>query len=251
VVVAQNLDDIEIKVRYGLHSIGADLGESIELARADGQVVVNAWPLSPSRKVELGKVLGDEPAVRLEFQPRDEPAAPKATVVLPWAPSPQPPDQRLTKFFGSVVTEEDYVRGVLQSRKELLAHLYAMRALALRWPPDEETHLSAPARDQLSRMVRDHAAGARFALLDLHAALNPLLGHFGYAVTPAVSPNETAAWQDSAVAALEAAKRMERTLLSLLTTSDSPASVDEALPKLQRELEELDRIVSSLPASGT
>ena len=248
-VVAPNLDDVEVDVRYRLHGIGADLGESIEVIRGAGQVVVDAWPVSPSRKAELAQVLGDKPGVRLEFQPPDEPVGSKVTAILPRAPSAQQPDQRLTKFFGSPETEEDYTRAVLQTRKALLAHLYALRTLASRWPVEAEAHLSAPARDELSWMVQDHAAGARFALLDLHATLNPLLEHFGYAAVPAPSRGESSCWQDSAAAALEAARSMERTLLSLLTTSDQPASVNEALPKLQRELQALDRIVSSLPAS--
>ncbi len=248
-VVAPNLDDVEVDVRYRLHGIGADLGESIEVIRAAGQVVVDAWPVSPSRKAELARALEDKPGVRLEFQPPDEPAGSKVTAILPRAPSAQQPDQRLTKFFGSPETEEDYTRAVLQTRKALLAHLYALRTLASRWPREAEAHLSAPARDELSWMVLDHAAGVRFALLDLHATLNPLLEHFGYAATPVASQGESSGWQDSAATALEAARSMERTLLSLLTTSDQPASVDEALPKLQRELQALDRIVTSLPAS--
>ena len=248
-VVAPNLDDVEVDVRYRLHGIGADLGESIEVIRAAGQVVVDAWPVSPSRKAELARALEDKPGVRLEFQPPVEPAGSKVTAILPRAPSAQQPDQRLTKFFGSPETEEDYTRAVLQTRKALLAHLYALRTLASRWPVEAEAHLSAPARDELSWMVLDHAAGVRFALLDLHATLNPLLEHFGYAATPVASQGESSGWQDSAATALEAARSMERTLLSLLTTSDQPASVDEALPKLQRELQALDRIVTTLPAS--
>jgi len=248
--VAPNLEDLEISVRYALHSIGADMGEVVEVTHAEGQVVVNAWPLSPDRKSELAEVLGGKPSVRLELQPPEEPALPKVTVVLPTVP-PQAPDQRLTKFFGSPEAEENYVSGILQSRRELLAHLYALRALALRWPSDGESHLSPAARDQLSSMVKDHAAGARLALVDLRAALTPLLEYFGYSASPVESQRETASWQDAATAALETGRVMERALLSLLTASDQPAHPDEALPSLQRQLQELERIVKGLPASGT
>ena len=186
-IVAPNLDDVELDVRYRLHGIGADLGESIEVIHAAGQVVVDAWPVSPSRKAELAQLLQDKPGVRLKFQPPDEPAGSKVAAILPTAPSPPRPDERLAKFFGSPETEEDYTRAVLQTRKALLAYLYALQTLASRWPLEAEAHLSAPARDELSWMVQDHAAGARFALLDLHAALNPLLDHFGYAAATATS----------------------------------------------------------------
>lgn len=249
-VVVPNLDDLEVRVRYGLHSIGADMGESIEVTRGAGQVVVDAWPVPPSRKAELAQVLGDKPGVRLDFLPPDDPTASKVMVILPGRSSLQPPeDQRLARFFGSPEVEENYTRSVLETRKVLLAHLYALQTLANRWPPEAEAQLSTPAREQLSGMVQDHSAGARAALLDLHSALDPLLEHFGYTAAPAIPANETMRWQNSAVAALESARSTERTLLSLLTTSDTPAYVDDALPKLQLELQELGHIIDSLPAS--
>jgi hypothetical protein len=249
VVPAPNLNDIEMNVRYRLHGIGADLGEGVEVARDDGKVVVKAWPLPEERRAAVARTLGDQPEVRLEFQLADNSAGPKQTVVFPGTRSPQPPDQRLTEFFGSPETEEHYVTGVLESRDELLAHLYALRTLALRWPSDAEAQLSPAAREQLSWMVEDHATGARFALIDLQAALNPLLENFGYTSVPDIPHAAHPQWQDSATSSLDAARRLERTLLSLFTTSNSPATLEEALPSIQRELQELNRSLQALPAT--
>jgi len=250
VPVIPNLDELEVSVRYSLHSIGADMGESIEVNRSKAELVVNAWPLPPDRQAELAEVLGSKQGVRLEFQPPEEPAVPKVTVALPDTPPPQKPDQRLTRFFDSAEAEEAYVNGALKERKELLAHLYSLRTLALRWPSDAESHLSPAARNQLSRIVQDHAAGAFLNLIKLEATIRPLLRHFGYDSAMDVAPVDTTCWQDSALDALEKAKATERSLLSLLTTSDQPVSLDEGLPKMHEQLQELDRIVRSLPASG-
>ncbi len=65
---AVNLDDLEVTVRYDLHSLGADLGENIEITRSPSdRLVVNASAASPAVKEHLAAILSDKPGVELEL----------------------------------------------------------------------------------------------------------------------------------------------------------------------------------------
>jgi hypothetical protein len=56
-------------------------------------------------------------------------------------------------------------------------------------------------------------------------------------------------WQNASASGLDAARRLDRILRALLTTSDAPMSPDEALPKLQQSMSDLELAVSELAAS--
>jgi hypothetical protein len=49
-----------------------------------------------------------------------------------------------------------------------------------------------------------------------------------------------AACQEASTAGLDAGQRLDRTVRSLLTASNSPVSADEGLPKLQKAIHSLN-----------
>ena len=148
--------------------------------RPPSQVVVNAAGASPQRKEQIEAMLGNKPGIRLEFQ---EPfsdnssngAAAKATVIPGADQSRQIPDPLLIQYFGSSVAQENYTRSVLQASTDILAHLYALRELAGRWPPGSDERLSADAKAKLTAILRDHAKQLRMGMSTLKTDLQLIL----------------------------------------------------------------------------
>jgi hypothetical protein len=249
-----NLDDVELGVRYDLHRIGADLGESIEVTtQKSGPVVVNAWGISPERKSQLLVMLQNRPEVRLDLQaPGDSGAIsnPSSThvVIIPQEGTPkQISDDQLSKFFGSTETEENYTRTVVQISTDILSHFYALRTLATRWPPEKDVQLDGDSKARLTAMVEDHGRRVRDDLIELKAELGPLLNNFGYEIQSGASTGVITPWQPTSLSGLDAAKWLDHVLRSLLTTSESPLSLNAALPAIQRGLLDLDRSAHELP----
>ncbi len=242
-----NLDDLEMQVRRDLHQIGADLGEAIEIvAQPPGRLRVEARWVSPETRQQLTALLGSKPGVQLEF---DAPGAggsqrPGTRRIVPQASASQAPqDPRLEAFFGSAEAQEQYTRNVLETSNSVLSHLYALQELSNRWPADQEPRLSASARAELNAMVRDHASAIEAATSSLHKELAPLLQHFGLPMTSPPLAQAQASWRDGIKSGLDAAQRVNRTLRSMLTTSDSPMTADQALPRLRQGLGELQKTV--------
>lgn len=252
-----NPGDIELGVRYDLHRIGADLGENIEVASGgDGKVVLNAWNISTGRRAQLAALFEGRLGVRLEFAPPEERTATSGqsqskVVVIPQQPlPPQQRDERLAKFFGSAEAEENYTRALLQTTTDMLSHFYALGTLADRWPSSADVQLSPGARVKLSAMLEDHARQLRIGLKELGVELEPMLKEFGYKIRSDESSGGTVSWQQVSVAGLAASKRIDHALRSLLTTTASPASPDDALLLTQQAFGELRGLVRSLPGSS-
>ncbi len=237
-----NIDDLEMTVRSELHQVGADLGDSIEITpRPPNELIVNAWGVSSQRREQLAALLANKPGIQLEFQAPADSRRRGGSPIKPVGPTTsQPQDNRLAGFFGSADAEENYTRGVLQASTDLLAHLYALQQLAVRWPPGHESELSDTAKAQLAAMVRDHARDVQARVGELKPQVDFLLKGFGYATLGEPSAGGGANWQGASAATLEKAQATDQILRSLLTTSEAPMSVDEALPKLKQSFEELE-----------
>jgi hypothetical protein len=244
-----NLDDLEMAVRYGLHRIDADLGENIEIAaRPPDSLAVNAWSASPERKEQLATLFAHKPGVQLDFQP---PAAihgaKKAVTPLQAAASPQSHDLSLEQFFHGQETMESYTRAILEAGDGVLAHFYALRDLAARWPAEKDDSLSAGAKAQLAAMVRDHARDIRAGVSGWEAQLGVLLKDFDQQLSDASGSGPS--WRAASASGFEAARRADQILRSLLTTSDAPLTVGDALPRLQQSLRNLELAIRDLLAA--
>lgn len=242
VVPPVDLDDLEMSIRYDLHRIGADLGEAIEIVpQPPDRLRVEARQVSPEIRENLIALLGNNPGVQLEFPaPGGGVGSPTATRVIPQAGgSREPVDPRLAEFFGSAEAQENYTKTVFDTSNSVLAHLYALRELAGRWSEDQERGLSVGARSNLHAMVRDHASAVREASSAMQKQLAPLLEHFGIPVTEPAPGQSGISWREASQTALDVARRVDQTLRSLLTNSDSPLSIEQALPRLRQGLGEL------------
>ena len=246
-----NLDDLEMAVRCDLHSIGADLGEGIEIsARTPGQVLVDVWQASPHTKERVLRLLANRPGVELEFRAPDADrlSGQGAAKTIPQtAAPPVPPDQRLIAFFRSAEAEENFTRSVLEACNNVLDHLHALGNLAGRWPSPQESRISSDSKIHLESMVRDHAREILRATLDIEKQLDPLIKNFGAPVRENVPAPAGSSWQDASASGLDAARRLDRILRSLLSTSDAPLSPEDALPGLQRGLRDLKLAARQLP----
>jgi hypothetical protein len=247
---AQNVDDIEMEVLLALHQIGADLGEPIEVARGDsGSIRVNAWGASQERKNQLRELLKDRPNVQLELE---TPASEPGTVVelsSARAAKLTGPDERLARWFGGSQLRENFTRSVLDSGTSMLSHLYALKELAQRWTPESVSGLSSNAKNNLASMIQDHARAATADESELKLTLGPLIAEFSSKTDADTSPAHQTDWQTSALASLQTAKDTDGLMRSLLTTTNHPVVVEDALSQIQHKLGELDNSLASLRSS--
>jgi hypothetical protein len=209
---------------------------------------VEARQVSPEMKDRLIERLGNTAGVRLEFPAPDGPAPGSgAKRIVPSAGgSPAPSDPRLASFLGSTEAQENYARSVLGTSDAVLARLYALRDLADRWPEDRERELSASARASLQDIVRDHAKEVADATSDLQKQLAPLMLHFGALPAEPIPARPGGSWREASKSGLDAALRLNRTLRSLLTTSDAPLSAEQALSRLRESLANLQQVARQL-----
>jgi hypothetical protein len=145
-------------------------------------------------------------------------------------------DQRLIKFFGSTEREQDFTNEALGTSTAILSHLYALRNLQRQFPLDKDVSLSPAEQSQLHMLVQDHATAISTNLDALVRQFGPLDANFG--VTPcasSVAPTATS-WQGESLEALDTARVIDHILRALLTTSQTPAVPDSALPEIDQNL---------------
>jgi hypothetical protein len=249
VALPMDLDSVELDVFSTLHRLHADLGEPVTVAHSSRKVEVGVWQLPPDRQNEIRMALQNEPGVLIQTsRPIQRPQL-TAAASSP-IPSPAPTritlpsddeDQRLVKFFGDAEKEQTFTRDALAKSTNVLAHLYALRNLQAQFPPEREQTLSPTDQAQLASIIRDHAVAVSSALSDLQSQLSPLNGTFNVAATSpgAEADSSGTRWQDASLDALGVARSADHLLRDVLTTSETPAAPDAALPELQQKLSHL------------
>jgi hypothetical protein len=209
---------------------------------------VDARQVSPQTRERLTAALANVPGVELAFAAGESGPGRTPTRTIPEkAASPIPADGRLGLFFGGTEAQENFTRLALERGNRLLERLYALQELSARWPAGQETRLSQTARMRLDSMVRNHARAARTEASELGKQLDPLLKNFGFSASEQTGAPASISWQDAATSGLDAARRTDRALRSILTSSDTPLSIETAMPQIQQGLADLSRFVRSLP----
>jgi hypothetical protein len=256
-----NLDKAELDVFATLHSLKADLGEPVTVARSSQAIQVGLWELSPERQDELCSALADKPGVQVEL------AAPRAPLRNAAVAETMPPktmegvplhidvepdgeDQRLLKFFGSPDREQDFTNNAIATSTAILSHLYALRNLQEQFPADRDRLLASEEGVRLEMLVQDHTTAVSTNVDALARQLAPLEANFS--VTPCTSSVARVAtsWQSGSLEALQTARVIDHELRALLTTSQAPAVPDSALPEIDQNLCRLRTELKNLTVSA-
>jgi hypothetical protein len=137
----------------------------------------------------------------------------------------------------------------LVTSTDLLAHLYALKQLDDRWPPESASLLSEESREKLATMILENARSAAQRCTELKLMVKPLLDDFAATGEDDLAASATYDAQDPATGALESGKEVDRLLRSLFTTTAQTTSLDDGLPRIRERLGEVARRIAALTPS--
>jgi len=236
----------ELQVVTLLHRIGADLGDPVEVNLTDGKVLVSGAGVAPERQRQVHELLDGAANVEVRF------SQPEAALIMPPADAPATGGDtanvgiqtRLEKQLGGRAAFERFSTHVLDGNEAAMAHAYALRSVAERFPAANEQSMAAPDRAQLHRLARDHVAALETQVRVMEGALDPVLaGVGGKATTVPSAAGADAAWQQAAEDTFRASRRLEVLLSVLLgvtpgqnAAGDLPSQVLAAVADLKAGL---------------
>ena len=290
-------NETEMAVRYELHRLDADLGEPIEISRdIQGKVVVEASGVAPDLQAKLkqqlafipntGLDLAETGKSRCEGCPAPPPETPDAAskapapTTLSVVPEVNPNDKRLEEIFGDPHAQESFTREVLAASSDALSRGFALRDLAVRYPPEEEAKLAPQSKAQLKEMVDDHIAALAEPTNLLQGLLRPLLealsnrdtagagspdgsaleaphDEVGKAVGAGLdgaltdgSPLPIPQWQNASLEIFAAVQKADRMIKGLLTSTNAAIPADQVVPELRRALSEQQQALNQYLRRG-
>lgn len=215
----------EVRVLLALHKIGADLGEPIEVQRAQESVVVTVLGASARREKELRDAVGGLPRAVLRFeqpQPVRAPAAGGGTADEPPSGALQ---SRLLADFGSSANVEAFINRALEQSETVLARAHAIDQAAHRFSPQES--LTEEDREALRSIASDHLRILREELKELKGVLEPLTGKIE------IAPAERSA---TSANLLNAAQTLDTLLSGALASGRSLDDPEKSLRKITQAL---------------
>jgi hypothetical protein len=216
----------ELRVVAALHRLGADLGEPIAVEREGNRVVVRGAGLPPAFQQQIRQALDSLPNVELRFPEAavlSQPAPPlPSTGAAPVAPPAVA--SRLEEALGGHVRFESFSAELLDRQETAMARVYAIRRLAVEFPPQVENQLDTGERQLLSNVAREHLAALSRELASIEETASPVLTSLGASV-PVLPPSRPqAGWQGVAEALFASARRMDTLLAGQLGVA--PANTD-------------------------
>ncbi len=207
----------ELRVVAALHEIGADLGDPVEVALADGRVVVSGIGVTPERQREIRRVLEDIPNVSVQFAEPGVAGAHDVDAADAEAPAKISGLQsRLEQQLGGRAEFERFSGQVLDRMDSAMARVYAIRSLSLRFP--DGTQMAAADAARLRDLARQHLNVLSANIHEIQRTLAPVLVSLG-GKTAQGRPASAAAWQTGAEDLFRASRRLEVLLPSLLGAS--------------------------------
>jgi hypothetical protein len=215
----------ELRVLAALHGIGADLGDPLDITRSGGRVLVSGVGIPAGRQREIHRALDPLPNVAVQFV---DPAsgAPaqslaETTEVKPDSTHRSPIQTRLEQQLGSRAAFERFSIQTLDELDNAMAHAYALRSLAQRFP--EGTAMSDSDRSLLADLARTHLETLTSQINELHRTLAPVLVSLGGATAQGRPVTNVRAWQTAAEDTFAASRRVEVLLSSLVgATVEAP-----------------------------
>jgi anti-sigma factor RsiW len=252
----------ELLVMSVLHEIGADLGDPVQVSLSGGRVRVSGVGVAPERKRKILAALEPLPNVERNFS--DPPAAPLPNGAL--LPSDAPPNgaaaqpavalaapgvfqSRLEAQLGGRGPVDRFTGQILNWNESAMAHAYALRLLAQKFPPDGSiASLNEQDRATLRGLARDHLVALAASMADFDRVLVPVLTSLGAASSRTAAAAD--AWQGAAEQVFQAARRIE-VLSSLLLGvtpgesghTDLPSELLGAVNELRADLDQNQRLL--------
>ncbi len=213
-------DSDELKVWAMLHRLQADLGEPVEVTRADGKVRVSGIGIARERQQELSAGLGAIPNVEVRFSDPSNssvPAGAASSSTLKAGDSPLAP--ALERYLGNRAMLDQLASDVFDQADTLMAHAHAIRRIGSRFPRPAQSLLQPEDANVLGGIQRDHLSALAAQAATLDRSLKPVLSSLGASVNAA--PGQTDLFT--------AARRMERSLSMLFGSADVEGD-PQALP---------------------
>jgi anti-sigma factor RsiW len=239
----------ELLVMSVLHEIGADLGDPVQVSLSDGRVQVSGVGVAPERKQKILTALEPLPNVVRNFSDPSAPPPPND------AASAQPAvastasnifQSRLEAQVGGRGLVDRFTGRVLTWNESAMAHAYALRLLAQKFPTDAS--MDPKDRATLRGLARDHLVALAPPLADFDRELVPVLTALGATFSRTVSASDT--WQGAAEQVFQAARSIE-VLSSLLlgvtpgqnAHDDLPSELLGAVNELRADLDQSQRLL--------
>ncbi len=242
----------ELQVIAALHGIGADLGDPLEISRADGRVVVAGTGIPDARQREIRRALEGVAPVTVRFAEAPEAPAVAAAEVPAASVRPGVLQFRFEQQLGGRAEFARFSARVLDWNESAMSRAYALRTLAQRFPQTEA--MGPEDRETLRDLARAHLEVLTANVIDIQRTLAPVLVSLGGTTVQGRPVTQAGAWQDSAAAVLESARRMDRLLTAVLgATPESgnsgrlPTDLMAAISELRGALEQSARLAGGRP----
>lgn len=228
----------ELRVVAGLHRIGADLGDPVEIERQGDRLLVGGSGFDENRRREIREAVKEIPGVETRFA--DDPAGPRerrraaaGSARAPAAPSPE-----LVERLGGSSSYERFVNEVLDTSDALMARAFALRNLADRFPPPVEAALPAADRNLLAEIRHRHSGELTTRFRHLRSVLSAALPELSATGGGPAAVGAADSWQSAARAVFAASQAVDAALNRLLAgTSPTRPAESAALASALRNLE--------------
>jgi hypothetical protein len=237
-----------LQVLKALHGIGADLGDPLHVSLTNGRVLVAGTGVSPERQRQIQAALETLPLAKVEFSDVAAAQAPSdggQTAVVPETPGPY--QARLEAQLGGRAATDRFAGEVLNWNETLMAHAYALHALALRFTDDAS--LDENSRGLLRGMALDHVNAMESPAANFDRAMAPALVALGAAAPPR-SGTSGQTWQASSEQLFQAARKVEMLSSKLLGVArgeqanlNLPSELLGAVKDLRADLEQNHRLL--------
>lgn len=196
----------EVEVTAALHSLGADLGEPIDVARTGGVIVISGAGLPASRQEQIRAAVSGIAGVRVVFEPGDGRRVGGGGLPGRTAAPPDVTNPLLDQLRAAANSAADPGDALIDATDRAVQRAYALATLARRFPPPSETVLAASDRSVLRSIAMDHArvlstsVGSMTGLL--LRVLSPVNG----------APAATSSWQETADAMVAASRDADQAI---------------------------------------
>jgi hypothetical protein len=242
----------ELEVLAALHKIGADLGDPIQVALADGKVAVEGAGVAPERQRQIHALLDANPNVAVKFsEPQSSGTLPPAGGnAAPAAPPAAPRlESRLEALAGGHAQWEEFSSQLLDANEAAMARAYALRRLAQQFSQGDAASLSPAERRTLLALAEEHVNAMAAQVEAMENGLSPVLAGLGAPIPKSTPAAHFANWQSGSEETFQAARREEMLISLLLGVSSGaqpatlPADLARTLAEVRADLDECRRVL--------